>query len=243
MKLISPALLLILMLRGFLLGQASAPVTQPQTFHIKGTITDPIEAVVPRAKVTFQGERLSKTVTPNDSGVYEADLPLGDYTMTTEAKGLRTYQRPLFRVTSPTSLTFNIVLPGGKIVDRVETPATPEQIATANRASTVDLPYYGEELLPVPSSDGVPHEIYIRYTRGKRADKSHSYTGEKAPYEDPVFVAYNLFSLQADRVTYDEKSRIIEASGNVVVADGLGTTQRADAMSFEIDDGRATRLR
>ena len=85
--------------------------------------------------------------------------------------------------------------------------------------------------------------IVGRYTRGKRADKSHSYTGEKAPYEDPVFVAYNLFSLQADRVTYDEKSRIIEASGNVVVADGLGTTQRADAMSFEIDDGRATRLR
>ena len=47
-------------------------------------------------KVTFQNEQLSKTVTTNNVGVYEADLPLGDYTMTT--KGLSRLQ-----VLSPTT--------------------------------------------------------------------------------------------------------------------------------------------
>jgi len=45
-------------------------------------------------------------------------------------------------------------LPVGKIVDRVV-------------VGKLDQPfnYYGEEFLPTPSKDGVPFQLYIRYTR------------------------------------------------------------------------------
>ena len=52
-----------IMLVGFLVcstlfGQSAAPATQPQTFHVKGTITDPDGAVIPGVKVTFQGQAI-----------------------------------------------------------------------------------------------------------------------------------------------------------------------------------------
>ena len=49
------------------------------------------------------------------------------------------------------------------------------------------------------------------------------YTGERTrQYQTPVFVAYNLFSLQADKVTYDAQKRTIEATGNVIAVSESG---------------------
>jgi len=67
----------------------------------------------------------------------------------------------------------------------------------------------------------------------------NNYSGEKYPSEDPVFVAYNLFSLQADRVTYDSTTRIIEASGNVLVMNESSAPQRADYVVLKMEDGQA----
>jgi hypothetical protein len=107
MKFIFPTLLVILLVCEYAFGQAG---TQPQTFHIRGTITDPLEAVIRGVKVTFQNEQSSKIVTTN----YEADLPLASYTMTAQSPGFRLYQRPLFRVTSPNAAILNATLLVGK---------------------------------------------------------------------------------------------------------------------------------
>jgi lipopolysaccharide assembly outer membrane protein LptD (OstA) len=66
---------------------------------------------------------------------------------------------------------------------------------------------------------------------------------ETRRYETQVFVAYNLFSLQADKVTYDPQKRTIEASGNVVAVNESGTTQRAGSMAFKIENGQVALLR
>jgi len=73
---------------------------------------------------------------------------------------------------------------------------------------------------------------------------SYSYTGERTrEYHTPVFVAYNLFSLQADKVSYDVQKRTIEASGNVIAVNESGASQRADSMALKIENGQVTPLR
>jgi len=222
--------------------QSVNSATPPQTFHIRGTITDPLEAVIQGAKVTFQNELMSKAVTTNDVGVYEADLPFASYTMTATSKGFRMYRRPLFCVVSPTDGTIDVSLSVGKSINIVERPATPEEVKAAVSAASVSLPYYGEESFLIPSSGGVPYKLLIRYTKGERTNDTHDYTGEKAPYDDPVFVAYNLLSLRADHVIYNVKQHILSASGNVSAADGSGVSRRVESITVKIENGEVNSL-
>jgi hypothetical protein len=222
MKFAIPVPLAVLLFCGPLFGQPASLPTRPQTFHVRGTIKDPLAGVIPGVKVTFQSELLTMTVTTNNVGVYEADLPLGDYTMTARGpRGFRFYRRPLFHVTSQATVALNATL----LVGRTDTCG-------------------GEELIPIPSGDGLPFKLSVRYGSRTTVGSTYSYIGEKTPqYEAPVFAVYNLFSLQADKVTYDVEKRTMEASGNVVAVNELGTSQRADSMVFKIENGQVAPLR
>lgn len=235
----------ILLFGGTLFGQLASPPSRPQTFHVWGTIKDPLAGVIPGVKVTFQSEPLTTTVTTNKVGVYEADLPLGDYSMTAQGpRGFRFYRRPLFRVTSPATVVLNATLLVGNpcgditIFNSSGEPITDEQW----KASTENC--RREELIQIPSGDGTPFQLSILYGSRALVGSTYSYNGEKThQYEAPVFVTYNLFSLHADKVIYDAENRTIEASGNVVAVNEVGTDQRADSMVFKIENGQVTLLR
>jgi hypothetical protein len=101
----------------------------------------------------------------------------------------------------------------------------------------------GEDSFPVPSKDGTPFQLCIQYPQRQASDRGYVYNSNKTAEPDvPVFVAYNLFSLEANTVFYDVKNRTIAASGNVVTADGLGETQHADSIRFKIENGEAVPL-
>ncbi len=53
----------------------------PPTFHVQGTVRSDLSAndYVHWAEVTFEGEGLKKTVSTDEKGFYEAELPLGAY--------------------------------------------------------------------------------------------------------------------------------------------------------------------
>lgn len=232
--------LVVLFLCSTLFGQAARTTTQPQTVRVRGAIKDPLEAVIPGIKVTFQNRQLTTTVTTNNVGVYEANLPLGDYTMTAQGRGFRVYRRPLFRLRSPGTVILNATLLVGSpcgdliVVNSSGEPVTDEQWKAATERCK------GEEVIPIPSDDGLQLQLSIRYGSRTPVGSSYSYTGERtAQYETPVFVTYNLFSLQADSVNYDAQKRTIEAKGNVIATNEPGATQRADAMTFKIENGQA----
>jgi len=214
----------VLLLGAIALGQAASPVSQ--TFHVRGTITDTSGAVIPRAKVAFQSKHFDKNVSTNGLGVYEADLPFGVYTMTAEALGFRPYRRPLFRVTSTATIAFDFTLPLQRTCDGTVVSVT-EPLCLR------------EDSFSIPSDDGVPFQIWIRYEMHRVSGSNYSYTGEKAPNPDPVFVAYNLFSLRADEVIYDARSKTITATGNVVVISPSGVTQNSHSMTVKIENGQA----
>jgi len=234
-----------------LFGQSAAPVTELPTFHIQGAIRYYNDSPVPGAAVTFEGDNILKTVSADKNGFYETDLPVGLYTMTAQDlyKSHYKYVHPPFRVTSLTSVTLNVTFYAGMSCD-LKNP-TPEDVR--NDCEGIDL-------FPIPSKDNVPFQLSIQYYSRRPTDRGCEYSGLKTSFrpigrgdkysslETPtdlkirVFVAYNLFTLQAYHVVYDVQGRTLEATGDVVVTNVDGATQRGDSMIFKIENGEANRL-
>jgi len=227
------------LLSSILCGQTAQPARIP-TFHVQGTVTDSSGAVIPAAKVTFQTGQAITPLDTNAKGVYEADLPLGDYTMSAEMKGFRTYRRPRFRVVAAVSLSFDVTLPVAGTCDIQIVGESGHQVTQAEWNEAVQELCTRDEFVPVSSKEGSGFELYVRYgKRTRRSEGASEYSRGEMIYQDPVFVAYNLFSLQADRVVYFPKTQTLEASGNVVAEDQ--SARRTSAwMSYRIDDGQAT---
>jgi hypothetical protein len=224
-----------------MLGSAKS-AAQSQAFHVQGTVADSNGGVIPGAKVSFLSNHLSKEVATNAKGVYEADLALGVYTMTVQSPGFHPFHRPAFRIASPTRITFDATLLIAGSCD-VQVSNSSGAAPTADQLKdAVRLFCTREEFLPVPASDGTPFEVYFRYGNRTPAHEIYTYTSQEH-LAHQVFVAYNLFSLLADDVVYDAAQRTLEASGNVVVIRETAETERADNISFELEDGQAIPLR
>lgn len=227
---------------GTLFGQSAAPVTEIRTFQVRGTIRNFNDSAVRGVEVTFESPKTSITVSSDSNGFYEAKLPDGLYTMTAKPvqRYLQSYRRPLFRALSPTGLTFNITLgPPGPFCD-VGKPV-PGQPPPADDGVRI---CGGADSFPIPSQDKIPFDLYIQYETRRPTNEGYTYnTGEHLPgSQSAVFMAYNLFTLQADHAVYDVQDRTLEAMGNVVVSNADGSTKRADSMKFRIEDGAATEL-
>jgi hypothetical protein len=234
------ATLFFVVLGAFSFGRASAPTSQTQMFHVRGTVTDPIGAVIPNGKLTFQSGQSIRTLITNNLGAYDADLPPGAYTMKVQVNGFRTYYRPLFRVTSPTAVTFDVSLQVDSCGDMIVANSSGKPVSNEQYWEATKFCAH-EDVFPVPSNGGLAFEVSIQFGTRTVDGSAYAYEGEKSPYELPVFVAYNLFSMRADKVIYYTKSGILLASGNVLVQDETGERQ-VDSITFKVDDGRATQI-
>lgn len=196
---------------------------------------------VPRGLVHFHSEHLDKTVTLDEKGFYQADLPLGFYKMTASeprvlGASLTPYTR-VFRVTEPATIVINAALQiEPTSCDGVFAGDTPEE----QRESAKDA-CGGDDVTPIPAKDGTPFELFIRYPERQLERGGLRY---KASAEMPVFVAYNLFSLQANEVFSNPKRpAYLTARGDVIVKDGSGKTQHLKDAYFRFQDGVAAQFR
>jgi len=100
-----------------------------------------------------------------------------------------------------------------------------------------------EDFFPLPAKDGAPLELYVRYPQRDATSRGYIYRSQQTSQPDvPVFVAYNLFSLEAQKVVYDRQAQTIEASGNVIVTDATGIAHKIDSTEFIIRDGEVVLL-
>jgi hypothetical protein len=254
MRIVSSLTFAALLLGVALFGQSGNSAPPTQIFHVRGTITGPRgDDVVPGAEITFQGEHESKTVFADSKGSYEADLPVGLYTMKAQfqfqlgrSPYFLKYVRPLFRVASPTSLVLNVTMFAQRFTCDIVVsngsgkPATPEQWEEGSKALCG-----GEEFFPLTSHDGVPFQLYIRYPKRSLVDQAYVYSGDKLATDTytPVLVEYNLATLFANSIVYDMGRSTIEAKGGVTLLNETGAKQQADSMTIRIENGEATRLR
>lgn len=198
---------------------------------------------------------MSKVVVTDDEGRYSAELPTGLYSMTAvvpQAASARfspflPYVRPVFLVNSVTTVSLDGTLYFARptcdiaVTNKSGESPTEEQLeqATKNLCG-------GEDFFSVPSADGVPFQIYFRYPKRRQSDQGFVYVSDKI-YETeapvPVFVAYKLFSLEANEVSFDVRDRRLTATGNVVIADGSCKTRHFDSITVKMENGQAIPVR
>ena len=233
------ATLCVAVLLGTAVGQ-SPPVAPAPTFHIEGTIDSATNGSVPRVEVSFVSEQTTRTVEVDDKGFYQIDLPVGAYNMTAAFPPLPNHVSPLtkyvrfFQVKSPARIDLDGALYGNYDCDGVWGGGSAEEQQQLYQDSCG-----GADSFPAPSREGVPFRLDIRYGRRERGDGSILYG--KGVVDRPVLVTYNLFALQAGSVTYDEKSRIVSASGDILIEDQFGQSHTETA-AFKIENGSAVRL-
>jgi len=236
------------------LAQAPPSMRQPSMFHIEGTIHGPRRSVAPHVNVKFLSEEVSKVVTTDDGGRYSADLPTGLYSMTAvvpQAASARSapfspYFRPAFLVNSMTTVSVDGTLYFARpTCDVVVTGKSGESPTKEQMEEATKNLCGGEDLFPAPSADGVPFQIYFRYPKRRQSDQGFVYVSDKIYQTEapvPVFVAYNIFSLEANEVSFGVRERRLTATGNVVIADGSGKTQHFDSITLMMENGRAVPL-
>lgn len=237
-------------------GRSATSTPGLRTFHIHGVVRKYDGSVVPGTRVRFNGDKFKKTVFTDSKGFYEADLPLGLYTMTADAlkpvdlnfglnpvsgppqdpyePDVQGYERPLFRVNSPASLTLDITLDPAVFCER---GAWSGSIPTP---SDGEISCGGQDSFKIPSDEGVPFELLIRFWNRWTSERGYVYNTRNVLPNLPVFVAYNLFTLRAEHVIYDVQSKTLQATGNVVFSNSDGATQHAESMTLTIEDGQAS---
>jgi hypothetical protein len=218
-------------------GQSAVSLAQLSIFHVRGIIRYYNGSPASAADVDFEGEGISKTVQTDDKGYYETDLPLGSFTMTAR-KVLRpslifVYKRPLFSVASVTSVRLNATFSANSSCDLVTIDGHMPTEEDARNACG------GTDLFPIPSENNDPFQLSIQYATRRPVGRRFEYSVFNASTAR-IFVAYNLFTLQAKYVAYDEQNRTLEARDDVVVERADGTIQNADLLRFKINDGQVT---
>lgn len=195
--------------------------------------------VVPPTEITFRGEQVTKTVALDDQGFYQAELPVGSYKMTvvgpgTENESITPYVR-FFRIMQGTRVVIN-----GNLYLEPATCDNTVRGAPEEQSRQPKDACGGEDVFPVPSTYGMPWELHISFPQRQTNGDSYVYSTNNVTRPGvPVVLTYNLCSLEADKVSYDAKRRMITASGVVVTQDGTGKTHRGDSMNFVLsDDGQ-----
>src|SRR5712664_4272318 len=143
------ASLLVVASFGFLAQTANG---QAAFGTIIGTATDPSGAGVPNVQVTATDTEkgVSQTTTTNDSGNYTlSNLTPGDYKVTIEAKGFKTYVQANLPVIVGSSTTLNATLQVGAIGEIVMVNAAPPLLETDRASVSTDLTSRQVESLPI----------------------------------------------------------------------------------------------
>jgi hypothetical protein len=97
-----------------------------QTATILGTVTDPTGSVVPNASVTITntGTNVKRVVLTNTAGNYTApELPIGTYSVRTEAAGFKAYERTGLKLDSNDTVRVDAVLQVGQVSESVTVAA------------------------------------------------------------------------------------------------------------------------
>jgi Carboxypeptidase regulatory-like domain len=225
-----------LLLSGALFGQAASRLGST---HIHGKVEYSHEGTpAPGTELTFQNAGITQTVTTNQDGQYQVDLPPALYTMTAKGGSFGEYDRPLFRAAPGKDLNLNVQMPADLTCDYV-LPAPGH--APLRHSNDVDACGGARDTFPAPEGN-TPFEIAIRYQSRRKTDLGFVYyVAKTAPSYDPqVEVAYNVFTLHANRVVFDVRDHTVSASVYVISEWADGATKRAESLRVKLANGQAT---
>ena len=222
--------------------------------NVSGTVSvlDDDIAVVPGAIVSFlrsDGQKVKATT--NQAGKYEVVLDPGyDYTMSVAGQELCEMHRPPFRPRRASALKFDFTTTICGTIDGVfrgESNSKPNDDRRFYRhyyRSSYDprVPYwFFEESVPF----GKAEDSWLVVAFGERdGDQQRVRYGPFrlphhipgfAPNRLPVTIRFDTYTVQADGVELDEKTKTLKAEGRVLVSDGLKNPSReASCVVFDL---------
>lgn len=186
---------------------------------IFGSVLDPNEARIPKARVIVENDQSKYKTLTNDSGEYEIDVPPGIYRITTEVVGYYPSRRAQVGVDSNSKIMINIA-PALEILS-IGLTVTAE--GASELVTKAPPPKYESYLLP--QSSGAPQDLLIQY-REKSEDESF------IQYKRAQ-VSHGTLTVYADEVRFNRSKSTVEASGGyLVVEDGR---RRIQARKIQID--------
>jgi hypothetical protein len=223
------------------LGSDDRNLTRSLASHVSGTISQ-CGITVPSVWIKFDGAN-SQIIRANGSGAYQINLPLGNWIATTPPNATdladESLSRPRhFRLTVPGSVVLNLYLRPPVMCDLIivtESGRAPRREQESGR----DAACWGEESFPIPSSDGTPFEVNLGGLHIGNTDPCQ--TTAPPPLTKALareYATYNLLSLEADKIDYHPSTKIMEASGGVVIEDESGEHKERSTALY-LQDGRA----
>jgi hypothetical protein len=199
-----------------MVGNAQPPGTS--SGHVRGTIFDSNEAVVPNVKVVFEAAGMKREAVTNEEGFYEIELPVGVYRVTTNSMGFCASQRAPFRVRTSSDTLINLTLVVCPLANILKYDEAGKYVGEECRY----IDPFESESFPVTKMSGIQLDLLIRY--GKRQEKESilEYQGAKVENGVPpgVTVSYDVLTIVADKVRFNKQMLMLEAEGRVVVEDG-----------------------
>src|SRR5712691_9723744 len=114
---------------------ASAALGQTGTSGISGTVRDVNSAVVPNATVTAKNEatNISQNQNTTDAGLFAfTSLPVGNYTVSVEKSGFKTFKKTGNALEVGTPLIVDATMEVGQVSETVTVTGGTEQLQTAN---------------------------------------------------------------------------------------------------------------
>jgi len=119
---------------------------------IIGTVTDPTGGAVVGAQVTITdlGKGVSQTATTSDTGFYSVtNLTPGDYKVSVESKGFKTFVQANLPVIVGSSTTLNVTLVVGSVGEIITVESAPPLLETDRASVGTDLSSQQVESLPI----------------------------------------------------------------------------------------------
>jgi hypothetical protein len=213
----SHLLAITLLVSTYTCGAAELSSRVEPTSQLSGTVFDINEARVSNARVTIEGMGIKLTVTTDQAGQYNIDIPYGTYALEIDQSGFCRHKRPPFRVSSPkVVLNFTLQVCGIALT------------VTADETVCVPVDPFNTELVPMSNAGGPGLNAHVRYASRQQMGNVVEYRGRTAqrtpdgrahpPYG--LTLEYSLLTIRADVLRLNKETRRIEAEGNILVEDG-----------------------
>jgi hypothetical protein len=210
---------------------------QPQVQRgiVRGTVSDELGGVIPRAKVTLSSSttrRLFSAITDND-GKFSISVDAGIYGIETEAKsfGFLITKRAPIKITNNAEYVLNLTLFAPRFLPvRYSTPLqdVPDDAAIAAVSFRFDE-------LNITTDTRQP--ALIRYAKRIAARSTTTYVGI-VPFDKDlgsgVYLSIGWFEISAAKIVVDRRSRTVRCSGSVVVTRKGEVQLKSEQIIFKI---------
>lgn len=192
-----------------------------QNSKVHGTVVDTSGAVISKVQVIIENDQEKKSTFTNEHGEYEFDISPDVYQISAKGLGWLPFKRAPFHVEQNASILINMVL-----------------IFSSLDADCI-IPNVGNKGLQYLSYDsffsakfGIAKELLVRFTEKKTIRGYYIYT---YPHTQ-VLVTYDNISIYADEISFNDKTLVLKAQGNVILENGNKRTT-SKTLTLNLNEG------